>query len=98
MAATEAHTRVCPGAEMGANIDGASGTLVATNGPELLEGASSVDRRLVGAGGDGKIVDGAVDGDATLVLSTRRRVVGAEVFNDVVLNERVAGPAVDGEI
>lgn len=29
---------------------------------------------------------------------TRRRIVSSKIFNNVVLNERVFGPAVDGKV
>jgi len=80
-------------------VDGSAGSLVATDGPVLLEGlAVTLDGRSTVASADSNVVDGSVDVDLTLLLSTRRGVVGAEVLDDVVLDERVAGPAVDGEV
>jgi hypothetical protein len=46
----------------------------------------------------GNLVRGAVDGDGALVLRLRGRVVRAEVLDDIVLDEGVAGPAVDGKV
>lgn len=80
------------------HVDGAGRALVLTNRPVLLKGPGAVDGRLVGAGGLGNLVRGAVRGDGALVLRLRRRVVRAKVLDDVVLDERVAGPAVDGEV
>jgi hypothetical protein len=44
------------------------------------------------------LVAGTVGGDGTLDLSLGGGVIAAEVLNDVVLDERVAGPAVDGKV
>ena len=78
--------------------DRAADTLLSTNGPVLLESASTVDGRLVGAGRDIEVVGTAVSVDTALVLGPVARVVGAIRFDDIVLDERVAGPAVDGEV
>ena len=44
------------------------------------------------------LVRAAVAGDGTLVRATSRRVVRTVRLGDVVLDERVRRPAVDGEV
>lgn len=95
---TELHALAGPSIEVGLHVDRSAGALVLTNRPVLLKGRGTIDRWLVGAGALGNLVAGAVDGDGTLVLRLRRGVVGAEVLDNVVLNQRVAGPAVDGKV
>jgi hypothetical protein len=87
-----------PGVEVGLHVDRTAGALVLTNRPVLLKGRGAIDGRLVGTSSLGNLVRRAISGDGALVLGVGRRVVGAEVLNDVVLDERVAGPAVDGEV
>lgn len=87
-----------PGVEVVLHGDGASDALGGADGPVLLEGPGTVDRGLVVASGDVDVVGTAVGLVLTLVLRSAAGVVGAERLNDVVLDERVAGPAVDGEV
>jgi hypothetical protein len=94
----QGHALGGPGVKVGGDVDGAAGTLVAADGPVLLEGRRAVDRGLVGAGADGNVVGAAVDGDLALLLGVGRGVEGAKVLDNVVLDEGVAGPAVDGEV
>jgi hypothetical protein len=95
---TERHALAGPGIEVGLHVDRTAGALVLANGPVLLKGLCAVDGGLVGASALGNLVRGAVGGDGTLVLRLRGRVVRAEVLDDVVLDQRVAGPAVDGKV
>lgn len=78
--------------------NGTTNTLLSTNGPVLLEGASTIDGRLVGASRDVEVVLTTIGGDASLVLGPAAGVVGAIRFNDIVLNKRVASPAIDSKI
>ena len=87
-----------PGVEVVAHGDGTTGALLLADRPVLVEGGGAIDGRLVVAGGLVDVVGGAVGGDGSETLGTGRRVVGAKVLDDVVLDERVAGPAVDGEV
>ncbi|CAF3503341.1 unnamed protein product [Fusarium graminearum] len=97
--ASEAETSLGPGVEVSTGVDGSAGSFVAADGPVLLEGlAVTLDGRSTVASADSNVVDGSIDVDLTLLLSTGRGVVGAEVLDDVVLNERVAGPAVNSEV
>jgi hypothetical protein len=97
--ASQAQASLSPGVEVSTGVDGSAGSLVAADGPVLLEGlAVTLDGRSTVASADSNVIDGSVNVDLTLLLSTGRGVVGAEVLNDVVLDERVAGPAVDSEV
>ena len=87
-----------PGIEVGLHIDRTAGALVLTNRPVLLKGRGAINGRLVGTSSLSNLVRRAVRGDSALVLGVGRRVVGTEVLNDVVLDERVAGPAIDGKV
>jgi len=78
--------------------DGAAHPLLSPHRPILLEGARPLDRRLVDARGlvylEGALIDGEVSfGGPGLV--GREVGVGLE---DVVFDQGVAGPAVDGEV
>jgi hypothetical protein len=87
-----------PSIEVSLHVDRSAGALVLTNRPVLLKGRGAIDRRLVGTGSLRNLVVAAVNVDRTLVLGVGRRVVGTKVLNDIVLDERVAGPAVDGKV
>lgn len=89
---------LAPRIKVGTDINGSTDTLLLPNRPELLEGRCSVNTGLVGAGGLEDIVGAAVDGDGTLLLSSRGGVVGAVGLDDVVLDQGVAGPAVQGDV
>ncbi|KAI6754144.1 hypothetical protein HG530_013320 [Fusarium avenaceum] len=95
---TELHAGLRPGIEVGADIDAALGAVLLADGPVLLEGLGAVDRGGVGASGLEDLVGAAVNLNGSLALSAAGGVVGAECLNDVVLDERALGPAVDGEV
>lgn len=95
---TELHAGLRPGIEVGADIDAALGAVLLADGPVLLEGLGAVNRGGVGAGGLEDLVGAAVNIDGSLALSAAGGVVGAEGLDDVVLDERALGPAVDGEV
>lgn len=80
----EAHAEVGPGVEVRLHVNGATGALVVTNRPVLLESARALNRRLVVALSLQDTVGAAVDIDGTLLLRGRRRVVRAEVLDNVV--------------
>ena len=81
---------------MVAGGDGAAGPLRLPDAPVLVEGLGAFDgrgvvpRRLV------DVVRAAVAGDGALVRS--RGPVGAPVVDDVVLDERVRRPPVEGQV
>lgn len=95
---TELHALGSPGVEVGLHVDGTRAALVLANRPVLVEGLGAVDGGLVDTLGLGDLVRGAVRGNGALDCGVGGGVVGAEVLNNVVLDQRVAGPAVDGEI
>lgn len=78
--------------------NGAANTLGTANRPELLEGGSTVNGWLVVTGRLENVVCAAVRVDGTLLLSSRRGVVGAVSLDNVVLDERVAGPAIQRNV
>lgn len=83
---------------MVARGDGASNTLGAADGPVLLEGFGAFDGGSVGASADVDVVGAAVGGDLALLGCAAGGVVCAEGFDDVVLDEGVLAPAVEGEV
>ena len=87
-----------PGVEVGADVDGARGAVVLADGPELVKGAGAFDRGLVDAAGLGDGVGAAVLGDGAELAGLRRGVVVAERLDNVVLDQRVLGPPVDGQV
>jgi hypothetical protein len=95
---TELHALGGPGIEVGLHVDGTGAALVLADRPVLVEGLGAVNGGLVDALGLGDLVRGAISSDGALDSGVGRGVVGAEVLNDVVLDQRVAGPAVDGEV
>ena len=103
------HDHVVPGAQVQvalplplvkvlARIDGAADALGAADGPVLVKGGGALDRGLVDAPGLVDVVDAAVVLDGAEPLGARRRVVRAVCLDDVVLDERVGRPAVEGEV
>ena len=87
-----------PGVNVRAEVDGAAGAVVGADRPVLLEGRGALDRGLVLAGGLEERVGGAVDVGGADGAGGRRRVVAAEGLDDVELDERRLGPAVEGEV
>jgi len=96
--ATQVQAQLLPSIEVVGGSNSSGGSLAGTHGPVLLEGRSTKDRRLVGAGGLEDVIGGAVAGDTADLLGGARGVIGAEVFDNVVFDERVGGPAVDGKV
>jgi hypothetical protein len=80
------------------HVNRAADTLGLANGPVLLESPGTIDGGLIGAGRDVDVVVATVGSDAALVRGARAGVVGPVAFDHVVFDERVAGPAVDGEV
>lgn len=81
---------------MGTNIDGPAGAVILADRPVLLEGGRSFDRGLVGAGSLEDFVGAAVHRDGALRARGRRGVVVTKALDNVVLNQGVLCPAVDG--
>jgi len=87
-----------PSIEVGTHINRSAAALVLADRPELLEGGGTVNGGLVGTGADENVVVGAIDVDGAPLLGAAGWVVGAEVLDNVVLDQRPASPAVDGKI
>jgi hypothetical protein len=95
---TELQAKLGPGVEVVGSSNGTRRTLVLTDAPVLVEGSGTRDRGLVSADTLVDIVDGAVSGDGAHVLKTAAGVVCAVGLEDVVLDEGVLAPAIDGEV
>jgi hypothetical protein len=95
---TELHAVLLPGLEVSTDVDATGGSVILADGPVLLEGLSTVDGGGVGTGLGEDVVGAAVNLDGALLLSTGGGVVVTELLDDVVLDQRVAGPSVDGEV
>jgi len=78
--------------------DGAAGALGPAHRPELLEVGRAQDRGRVGARVEVDVVDRSVARDGALGLRAGRGVVRAKGLDDVELDERVSGPAVDAQV
>jgi len=80
------------------NINRATATLALTNRPPLGESSCTSNRRLVDTLAGVDIVGAAVAAETALVLGAAARVVRAEILDNVVLDQRVAEPAVEGQV
>jgi hypothetical protein len=85
----ELHAKAGPGCKVVGDRDGAGRALALTDGPELLEVRGALDGRSVGALVGVDVVDAAVGGDGSLLGGAGAGVVGAEVLDDVVLDQWV---------
>lgn len=83
---------------MGTEVDGAAGAVLLADSPVLLEGGGTLNGRLVGAGSLEKGVGAAVDLGGANGAGGGRRVVRTEGLDDVELDQRALGPAVEGEV
>jgi hypothetical protein len=95
---TQVHAELLPGVEVARSGDAAAAGPLALPVADVLGECGSTDnRRLVNLGVLPDVVDGAVAGDGAhlLALSGARAVAG--VLLDIVLNQGVLGPAVDGD-
>jgi hypothetical protein len=95
---TELHAVLLPSLEVGTNIDATGGSVILADGPVLLKGLSTVDGGSVGTGLGEDVVGAAIDLDSSLLLGSSGRIVVTELLDDVVLDQRVSGPSVDGEV
>lgn len=95
---TERQAVLRPGVEVVLDGDGTAHALCLTDGPVLVECGCADDRRLVRANIQVDLVSSAVRGNRALVGAAGRRIVRAEALDDVVLDERVGEPAVDGQV
>lgn len=94
---SKVHAELGPGVEVALCGDGAAaGPLVHAVADVLGEGGGSNDGRLVGLGVLPDVVDGAVAGDLAHLLALSRASTVAGVLLDVVLDQWILGPTVDG--
>lgn len=94
----ETHALSGPSVEVSLHVDATAGALDLADRPVLLKGLGAIDRWLVHTGRLGDRVNTAVSGEGTLALGVAGRVVGAETLDNVVLDQRAAGPAVYGQV
>lgn len=94
----ERHASALPRVEEDGRVDGAADAVLGADGPVLLEGRGAVDRGLLRAGALIELVGAVGRLDAAPGFAGAARVVVAVGVDDVVLDQRVAGPAVDGEV
>lgn len=95
---TQVHAELLPGVEVARGGDGsAAGTLLLPVADVLPEGAGSLDGRLVDLLVLPDVVNGAVAGDGAHLLALRAAGAVGGVLLDVVLDQGVGGPAVDGD-
>jgi len=95
---TKLHTYLRPFTEVPPRCNGSACALLRSDAPILLKSACSVDGRLVRAGTLVKLVCSFLEGKIAL---QRPRFAGRQVavgLNDVVLDQGVACPSVNGEI
>jgi hypothetical protein len=95
---SERQAQVLPSIEVVRNGHRAAGAVGAAHRPVLVKGGRSDNGRLVDALRAVNVVDAAVGRHLAQLGGAGGRVVSAKVLNDVVLDERVRGPAVDGEV
>lgn len=95
---TQLHTLLGPSIEMVSSSDSTTNTLLRPDRPVLRESLGAVDGRLVDAGAGVDVVSAAVGVDGALELQVAAGVVGSVGVEDVVLDQRVAGPAVHAEV
>jgi len=81
-----------------ANGDRSRCAVVLADGPILVKRRRPIDRRLIDSLSAIKVVGRPIGGDGTDERSARARVVGTKGLDDVVLDERVTSPSVDGEV
>jgi hypothetical protein len=68
------------------------------DGPVLIEGRCALDGGFVGAYTCEDVVCRTIRGEGTLVRAAAGGVVCAEVFDNVVLDERAGAPTVDRKV
>ena len=95
---TEVQAVVAPSIDVVLERDSTAGALVLTDAPVLVKRLGAVDRWRVVARAHVDVVRAAVRLEVALVLRLRARVECAERLEDVVLDERVGAPAVDGQV
>lgn len=95
---TQGQTGLSPSIEVVLDGDAATDTVVLADGPVLVEGRGALNRRRVHTSGLVNLVGAAVALDTANLGGAAGGVVVAVTLDDVVLDEWVLGPAVEGEI
>lgn len=95
---SQSESRTFPGSKVGSHVDRAAGALLLADGPVLVKGTSTLDRGLLNAGGPVDVVGGTAIDNASHAGGSRGWVVSAKVLNHVVLDKRVSGPSIDGQV
>lgn len=83
---------------MRAKVDGAASAVLSADRPVLLEGRGALDRRLVLTSRLEESVGAAIDLGRAQGAGAGGRIVAAEGLDNVELDERALGPAVEGEV
>lgn len=92
------HSMALPRVEVVSGVDRSAGAVALANGPVLVEGSGSLDRRRVHALGPVDVVGAAIRRHGANMCQPSGGVIRAEVVADVVLHERVGGPPVEREV
>ena len=90
------HAQLGPGIEVVCRGDGATAALGLAHGDELLEGGGALDGGRVGTSGLVDVVRRVVRGEGAFEREPSYGVAGV-VLHDIVLDQWVGRPAVDGE-
>jgi len=96
--ATQRQSNGLPRIEVVCGGDRSAAALGAAHRPVLVEGRSPNDGWLVDALGLVDIVYRSVGGDGAFGRGAGGGVIGAKVLDDVVLDERIGRPTVDGKV
>jgi len=95
---TQSQTSFSPGIEVVLDGDAAADTVVLADGPVLIEGRGALNGRRVHTSGLVNLIGAAVALDAADLGGAAGGVVVAVTFDDVVLDKRVLGPAIEGKV
>lgn len=98
MVRAKVHTSVRPSLHMVVEGDSAAGAMIPSDREELGKRLSAVYAWLVNALADVEVVRAAVALEGALGVQAGARVVVAEGFDDVVLDQGAARPAVQAEV
>lgn len=92
------HSEPAPGIHVIVSSYSTSSTFVAPDRPMLIKRLNAIDRWLLNASWDVNVVSVAIGGHGAFVCSTWGRIVRSEIFNNVVLNQRISSPSIYSEI
>lgn len=75
-----------------------TGCVAAANRPVLVECCDPLDRRSIGTNGLVNVVATSIAGHTPDMSEAGTWIVRAKIFRNVVLDQWVGGPAIDGEV